>query len=613
MSAVAQQAAFAKATSPTGARPTAAARLSARRGALAGARLPTAARELRAARTAARSAPAVPRAEAKSTAAAVKAVEKTAKPMNILFLSAEVSPWSKTGGLGDVVGALPIALAARGHKVMTVSPRYDQYKEAWDTSVTSNILGEEVRYFHAKIKGVDRVFVDSPLFLAKIWGKTGSMLYGKKSGSDFTDNQLRFRMFCEAALEANKLLPFGFGDDCVIVANDWHSAMAPVLLKDVYQPRGEYVGTKCALCVHNIAFQGRFWAESFKELGLPASSLSRFEFEDGYPKIFDENSPADDDAWEKDDKLRKYKKINWLQAGFTAADKLLTVSPNYAAEVATDEEKGVELDKAIRGAGGIEGIVNGMDVGEWSPSKDKFLDVKYDKTTVVAGKAAAKELLQAEAGLPIDPSIPLFGFIGRLEEQKGVDILIKALPAILKAGKAQVVVLGTGKKKLEAAVRKLDKEFPGVAAGIVKFSAPMAHYITAGADYMMVPSRFEPCGLIQLHAMQYGTVPIVASTGGLVDTVKEGVTGFQMGAFDPEELAEEDVDAIVETVTRAAEIYGTPTYAEMSLKCINQDLSWDIPAKKWEGVLEELSSYDAPAAAVGAEKKTSVTTPVAKI
>jgi granule-bound starch synthase len=553
------------------------------------------------------------RAQATTTGSAVKPVEKSAKPMNLLFLSAEVSPWSKTGGLGDVVGALPIALAARGHKVITVSPRYDQYKEAWDTSVTANVCGEEVRFFHAKIKGVDRVFVDNPLFLAKIWGKTGSMLYGKKSGSDFSDNQKRFRMFCEAALEANKKLPFGFGDDCVIVANDWHSAMTPVLLKDIYQPRGEYVGTKCALCVHNIAFQGRFFEDSFKELNLPESSYKRFAFEDGYPKIFDENSPADDEVWEKDPKMTRYKKINWLQAGFTAADKLLTVSPNYATEVGSDEEKGVELDSAIRAAGGIEGIVNGMDVGEWNPAKDKFLDVKYDKTTVVAGKAAAKELLQAEAGLPVDPTVPLFGFIGRLEEQKGVDIMIKALPKILKSGKAQVVVLGTGKKKLEAAVRALDKEFPGTAAGIVKFSAPMAHYITAGADFMLVPSRFEPCGLIQLHAMQYGTVPIVASTGGLVDTVKEGVTGFQMGAFDAEELAEEDVEAVAETVSRAAETYGTPTYAEMSLKCISQDLSWDIPAKKWEGVLEELSSMDAPAAQIGADKKASVTTPVSKV
>lgn len=607
MSAV--RAPVASASRPVAARPAIAARLSAKRAALSGARLSNIART----HLAARRVETQIRAAAAPSDAAVKAVEQTTKPMNIVMVSTEVAPWSKTGGLGDVVGALPIALAARGHNVMTISPRYDQYKEAWDTSITANIMGEEVRFFHAKIKGVDRVFVDNPLFLAKIWGETGSMLYGKKSGADFRDNQKRFRVFCEAALEANKLLPFGFGNDCVFVANDWHSALVPVLLKDVYQPRGEYVGTKCAVCVHNIAFQGRFFAETFNQLQLPQTSRERFEFVDGYNKIFDEDSPADDNVWEKDSHISTYAKINWLRAGFTAADKLLTVSPNYASELVQGVDKGVELDKVIIAHGGIEGIVNGMDVGEWSPKKDKFLDVKYDKTTVVAGKAAAKELLQAEAGLPIDPSIPVFGFIGRLEEQKGVDIMLKALPAILEKGNVQVVVLGTGKKQLEALVKSLDKQYPGAAAGIVKFSTPMAHYITAGADFMLVPSRFEPCGLIQLHAMQYGTVPVVSSTGGLVDTVKEGVTGFHMGAFDLEELTDEDVEAVVETVGRAADVYGTPTFQEMSLKCISQDLSWDLPAKKWEGILEELVSGDAAATAQGVEKKDSVTVPIAKV
>merc|ERR1711966_539108 len=246
------------------------------------------------------------------------------------------------------------------------------------------------------------------------------------------------------------------------------------------------------------------------------------------------------------------------------------------------------------------------DVGEWSPMKDKFLDVQYNKSTVVAGKAAAKELLQAEAGLPVDPTVPLFGFIGRLEEQKGVDIMMKALPAILEQGNVQVVVLGTGKKKLEALVKTLDKEYPGVAAGVVKFSTPMAHYITAGADFMLVPSRFEPCGLIQLHAMQYGTVPVVASTGGLVDTVKEGVTGFHMGAMDPDGLEQEDVAAMVETMEEACEVFKTPAYKKMVEACIKQDLTWKKPAQKLEGVLEELV-YGGSASQ--AQKKFSVAVP----
>jgi len=213
----------------------------------------------------------------------------------------------------------------------------------------------------------------------------------------------------------------------------------------------------------------------------------------------------------------------------------------------------------------------------------------------------------------VDPTIPVFGFIGRLEEQKGVDIMMEALPKILEKGDVQVVVLGTGKKTMETAVKALDKKFPGVAAGVCKFSTPMAHYITAGADFMLVPSRFEPCGLIQLHAMQYGTVPVVSSTGGLVDTVKEGVTGFHMGAFDLEALDAADVDAVAETMSRAAEVYGTPTYDEMSLACISQDLSWAKPAKKWEGILEEMKFGSPEMKAEGAAKASTVAVPVATV
>jgi glycogen synthase len=198
--------------------------------------------------------------------------------MNLVFVAAEVAPWSKTGGLGDVMGGLPVELAARGHKVMTVAPRYDQYKDAWDTSVVIDVMGEPVRFFHSMKDGVDRVFVDHPWFLAKVWGKTASKLYGKKAGADYADNQKRFRLFCEAAIEAARALPCSPGEECTFVANDWHSALVPVLLKDVYQPAGEFASAKCALCVHNIAFQGRFWREQAAELGLPEASLQRFLF-----------------------------------------------------------------------------------------------------------------------------------------------------------------------------------------------------------------------------------------------------------------------------------------------------------------------------------------------
>jgi len=547
---------------------------------------------------------------AAAAAAAEAAVVKTSKPMNIVFVSTEVSPWSKTGGLGDVVGSLPIELAKRGHKVMSIAPRYDQYAGAWDTSVVINVLGKDVRFFHENKKGVDRVFVDHPDFLAKVWGKTGAKLYGLKSGADFVDNHKRFALFCHSAIQSLSALPFAPGEDCVIVANDWHSALVPVILKTVYQPAGKMLGTKAALCVHNIAFQGRFWPTPMSDIGLPDSAEAGFLFEDGYPLVFNETENASDEKVPVAPKGEKFKKHNWLKAGFLAADKVLTVSPNYAAELTSGADKGVELDSVIRAVGGIEGIVNGMDVGEWNPLKDKFLDLPYDKTNVMEGKAVAKQTLQAEVGLPLDPKAPLFGYIGRLEEQKGVDILLAAVPKLLaKVPNAQIIVLGTGKKKLETAVEAMGDLSPKIA-GVVKFSEPVAHLITAGADFLLVPSRFEPCGLIQLHAMQYGTVPIVASTGGLVDTVKEGVTGFHIGELDADTVLPADVEALVATVARAAEAYGTPAYASMVKNCISQDLSWAEPAKKWEAILEELK-FGPSAASAGESKgkKDAVVTP----
>ena len=351
---------------------------------------------------------------------------------------------------------------------------------------------------------------------------------------------------------------------------------------------GKYLNAKCAFTVHNIAFQGRFWPTPMSELGLPESASNDFFFEDAQGKMYDERNPKKDGVIDSTPVGKKFQKDNWMKAAFINSDRNITVSMNYAKEIAGSASKGVELNTIINATGGIEGIVNGMDPTEWNPTTDKFLDITYDKNTVAMGKAAAKQALQAEVGLPLDPTAPLFGYIGRLEEQKGCDIMMEAMPKLLRqVPNAQVVILGTGKKSMEKTLEKLDEMSPNMA-GVVKFSNPIAHYITAGADFLMVPSRFEPCGLIQLHAMQYGTVPIVASTGGLVDTVKEGVTGFHMGAMDPDGLRADDVEAMVDTCAAAASVYGTPTYSKMSSTCIGQDLSWRKPAAKWEAVLEEM-------------------------
>lgn len=502
--------------------------------------------------------------------------------MNLIFVGTEVGPWSKTGGLGDVLGGLPPAMAANGHRVMTVSPRYDQYKDAWDTDVVIELkVGdktEKVRFFHCYKRGVDRVFVDHPAFLEKVWGKTKSKIYGPITGEDFQDNQLRFSLLCQAALEAPRVLALNsneyfsgpYGEEVIFIANDWHTALIPCYLKTIYKPKGIYSTARVAFCIHNIAYQGRFAFTDFSLLNLPDELKSSFDFIDGYEK------PV------------KGRKINWMKAGILESDKVLTVSPYYAQELVSGEDKGVELDNILRKTG-IQGIVNGMDVQEWNPLTDKYTNVKYDASTVLDAKPLLKEALQAEVGLPVDRNIPVIGFIGRLEEQKGSDILVAAIPNFIKEN-VQIIVLGTGKKPMEKQLEQLEKIYPDKARGVAKFNVPLAHMIIAGADFILVPSRFEPCGLIQLHAMRYGTVPIVASTGGLVDTVKEGFTGFQMGSFNVECEAVDPVDvtAVATNVKRGLTTYGTPAFTEIIQNCMAQDLSWKGPAKKWEEVLLSL-------------------------
>lgn len=527
--------------------------------------------------------------------------------MNLIFVGAECGPWSKTGGLGDVVGGLPPAMAARGHRCMTVSPRYDQYKDAWDTNVVVELkVGdrtETVRFFHCYKRGVDRVFVDHPLFLEKVWGKTGSKIYGPKAGVDYKDNQLRFSLLCLAALEAprvlnlnnNKYFSGPYGEDVLFIANDWHTALIPCYLKSLYQSRGLYKNAKVAFCIHNIAYQGRFAFSDFSLLNLPDQFKSSFDFIDGY------NKPV------------KGRKINWMKAGLLESDRCLTVSPHYAQELVSGPAKGVELDNIIRKTG-ICGIVNGMDVQEWNPATDKYISYKYTSTTVMDAKPLNKLALQSMVGLPCKKDVPVIGFIGRLEEQKGSDILAEAIPKFIGED-CQIVVLGTGKKAMEKQLEQLEIQYPDNARGVAKFNVPLAHMIIAGADYILVPSRFEPCGLIQLHAMRYGTVPIVSSTGGLVDTVKEGYTGFQMGAFSVEcdEVDPRDVETVAISVKRATKTYGTQAMAEMIQNCMAQDLSWKGPSQLWEKMLLGLDVTGSEAGIEGEEiaplAKENVATP----
>ncbi|CAN6710691.1 unnamed protein product [Malus baccata var. baccata] len=364
------------------------------------------------------------------------------------------------------------------------------------------------------------------------WSKTGGL--GDVLGGLPPAMAVSAYFSCLAALEAPRVLNLNsskyfsgpYGEEVVFIVNDWHTALLPCYLKAVYKPRGIYSTAKVAFCIHNIAYQGRFAFADFGLLNLPDEFKSSFDFIDGSEK------PV------------KGRKINWMKAGILESDKLLTVSPCYAEELVSAVEKGVADAKPL-----------------------------------------LKETLQAVVGLPVDRDIPVIGFIGRLEEQKGSDILIEAIPHLIKED-VQIIVLGTGKKPMEKQLEQLEMEYPDKARGVAKFSVPLAHMITAGADFMLVPSRFEPCGLIQLHAMRYGTCEVV----------------------DPA-----DAQAITTTVTRALGTYGTPAFTEIISNCMAQDLSWKGPAKKWEQVLLSLGVARSEPGIVGEEiaplAKENVATP----
>ncbi|GBG90437.1 hypothetical protein CBR_g50684 [Chara braunii] len=512
------------------------------------------------------------------------------RKMALVFVGAEAAPWSKVGGLGDVMGALPPALAARGHRVMTISPRYDQYHDAWDTNVTAEVsLGGEVatvRFFHSRNRGVDRVFVDHPLFLETVWGMTGQKIYGERVGVEYPENPMRFAIFCQAALQAPLLLHLAegvglsspYGEDVVFIVNDWHAALVPLYLKSRFQSRGTYANAKVAMCVHNLAYQGQFREGEFDYSTLDLPAELRPAFEQQVPNSRSEKSG---------EVLRV---LNWMKAGFEYSDLLLTVSPAYATEVSTEHDRGAGLQD-LTSRKGMLGIMNGADVTEWSPVNDKFLPHRYDVNSVFDVKPSLKQQLQAEAGFAARPEVPLFGFMGRLDEQKGSDILAAAVLRLVedRKGEAQFIMLGTGKAQYEKQLQNLETRFPGQVRAMTRFSPRLAHMIIAGCDFMVLPSRFEPAGLVQLHAMLYGTIPVVASTGGFWDSVRDGVTGLHMGKFGvkPDGAAEDAVKAVA-GLKRAIQMFSTPHFRDMVVAAMSQDLSWKGPARAWEQALLNL-------------------------
>jgi starch synthase len=414
--------------------------------------------------------------------------------LRVLFVSSEVAPYAKTGGLGDVAAALPKALRAAGHDVRVVMPLYSRVKETGLQLVVRDLV-----LTLGSVRVVVSIFEKGGVYFVRC-----PSLYGRQGiyTSD-PDEHLRFAVLAWAALSLCQRIRFA---PDIVHANDWQSSLLPLLLRTMFAWDRLFDQTRTVLTIHNIGHQGTFGADTLGSTGL-APAAHHFH----------------------QDQLREGR-INFLLTGILYANAITTVSPTYAREIQTPEH-GVGLDSFLRDRRDVLfGVLNGIDEDEWSPDRDTKLPHRYSADDL-SGKELCKKVLLSDAQLPYVRGVPVVGIVSRLAWQKGFDLCFGVLPRALARGNMQLVVLGTGEPQYEQLFTTLANAFPRQVAYRRAFSEPAAHLVEAGADMFLMPSRYEPCGLNQLYSLRYGTLPIVHHTGGLADTVHDS-NGFVFEHFD---------------------------------------------------------------------------------
>ena len=477
--------------------------------------------------------------------------------MHIAFAASEGVPFSKTGGLADVVGALPRALASLGHQVSVYLPRYRQTKLSDPAVVVRSVtvpFDDEYRFASVVSAGsqggVKHYFVEFPPFFDR------EALYGSAAG-DYPDNAERYALFSRTVLEASKIL----GVPQIFHCHDWQSALIPVLLRTIYaeDPAFREVGT--VFTIHNMGYQGLFPPDTLPLLMLPWDlfTMSKMEF---------------------------FGQVNFLKGALAYSDYVTTVSKKYSQEIQTNEY-GFGLEGVLRNrAATVTGILNGVDYDEWSPQTDKFAVAKFSAQDL-AGKAKdKKDLLEVFGMAGADPKLPVIGIVSRFAAQKGFDLIAQIADRLARE-ELIIVALGTGDKLYEELFLRLNKQFPNKIAVKVAYDNAIAHKIEAGSDMFLMPSHYEPCGLNQIYSLKYGTVPIVRATGGLDDTIEpwdarsgKG-TGFKFAEYNGESL--------LRTIKQALDAFkDTASWQVLMRNGMAKDFSWNASAREYGKIYERV-------------------------
>jgi starch synthase len=480
--------------------------------------------------------------------------------MRIAFLASEVIPYAKTGGLADVAGALPKFLAGLGAEVRVFMPLYREVrkKKVPLTPVIEraglDMGGEKLAYavFSHRADGVTFYFIDRPEYFDR------DGLYGTSAG-DYPDNGERFAFFCRAALETMKDMRYS---PDIVHGHDWQSALAFAYLRHAYAGDAFFAKTRTLFTIHNLAYQGLFDEEVLGRIGLP-------------PSLFNMND------------LEFYGKVNALKAGILYTTAVTTVSPRYSREIQTPAF-GCGLDGLLRSRSGVLlGILNGVDYRDWDPATDRLIPRNYTPADL-AGKKVCRRELACEFGLAAPADLPVAGMVTRLAGQKGLDIVCDALDELLGVGLA-LVILGTGDQKIQDFLLAAQKKNPDRIGLKIAFDERIAHTIYAGSDIFLIPSRYEPCGLTQMYAMKYGTVPVVRATGGLDDSVQEFDPGTASG--NGFKFLEAEPAPLVEAAGRAVGLFKrSGEWGTLVRNAMAADFSWERSAAAYLALYKMLAA-----------------------